>query len=77
MSCLDSTGSNPTDLARRKLELEIDTLMIEIEKLRADLRNDQRRTNYQMVGLLVGAVAAAATLLAAGGAFVKLFLYGR
>lgn len=51
--------------------------MIEIEKLRADLRNDQRRTNYQMVGLLVGAVAAAATPLAAGGAFVKLSLDGR
>lgn len=66
-----------TDLAGRKLALEVDKLMLEIEKLRADLRNDQRRTNYQMIGLLVGAVAAAATLLAAGGAFVKIFLDGR
>lgn len=43
--------------------------MLEIEQLRADLRNDQRRTDYQMIGLLVGAVAA-------GGAFVKVFPNG-
>jgi len=51
--------------------------MLEIEKLRGDLRNDHGQTNNPKVGLLVGAVAAAATLLAAGSAFVKLSLDGK
>jgi len=75
-----SLNAGETDLgklARRKTAPEIDRLMIDIEKLGANLRNDHWRIDEPMLDLLVRAVAAAATLPAAGGASVKLFVDGR
>lgn len=76
-----SEGPSEAALARRKLEPELakrdkdlEKMSVEIEKLRADLRNDQRRTTYQLAGLFVGAVAAAAAPISATIAFTKAFL---
>jgi uncharacterized membrane protein len=48
--------------------------MCEIEKLRQEIRLDAKRFKWQVIAALIGAVVVAATLLATGAVFAKLFL---
>ncbi len=49
-------------------------MAVEIETLRADLRNDQRGTIHELAGVMIGAVATAAALVTATIALTEAFL---
>ncbi len=61
-----------TELA--KMAIDVEKIRFEIDKVRADMRNDERRTFYQGMGLLVGGLAAGAALVTATIALTKAFL---